>query len=478
MAPDDETIPTRAWLALFVSTLVVFLAVINISSVNVAFPSIREDFGSTDAELSWIIGAYNLVVGSLLLAAGRLSDSLGRRRVYLPGVAIFALGSVLCALAPGTWWLVGARVVQGIGGSITMAAGFAVMLPEFPPTRRSTPIGIAGAAGALGAVVGPVVGSLLIDLISWRGVFWINVPLCLLVLVLGPRYLSESKDPEATGHIDWIGVAFGTVAVASIMFAIVQTETWGLDARVVGLIVFGMALAVALIRRSAVHPEPLIDLSLFRFRSFTSANIGGFFYGLGFTAGALVSSLLLQDVWDLPIRDVGLAFAPSPLLAAAVSPYAGRWADRIGHRWILFTGCMLCAVGYASFIFAFTETAEPWSRYVPLSLFAGVGVGMTVSTWSSAGVSDVSPARFGIAGATFNTLRNGAYGLGVAIVVALIAASGEVTTLVGIERAYGFIAVCYVLSAISVAITFPAGSARDRAAAAAVSPPVGSASRG
>jgi EmrB/QacA subfamily drug resistance transporter len=449
-------------MALFVSTLVVFLAVVNISSVNVAFPSIREDFGSTDAELSWIVGAYNLVVGSLLLAAGRLSDSLGRRRVYLPGVAIVAFGSMLCALAPGTWWLVAARVVQGVGGAITLAAGFAVMLPEFPPTRRSTPIGIAGAAGALGAVVGPVVGSLLIDLVSWRGVFWVNVPLCLLVIALGPRYLSESKDPEATGRIDWLGVAFGTAAVASIMFAIVQTETWGLDIRVVGLIVFGFALAAALIRRSAVHAEPLIDLTLFRFRSFTSANIGGFFYGLGFTAGALVSSLLLQDVWDLSIREVGLAFAPSPLLAAAVSPYAGRWADRIGHRWILFAGCLSCAVGYAGFIFAFTETAEPWSRYVPLSLFAGVGVGMTVSTWSSAGVADVPPARFGIAGATLNTLRNGAYGL-----VALIAGSGDTTTLLGIERAYAFIAVCYVLSAISVVVTFPAGSARDRAAAGA-----------
>ncbi len=469
-ATADETITRRAWAALFVSTLVVFLAVINISSVNVAFPSIREDFGSTDAELSWIIGAYNLVVGSLLLAAGRLADSLGRRRVYLPGVAVFALGSVLCALAPDTWWLVAARVVQGVGGSITMAAGFAVMLPEFPPTRRSTPIGIAGAAGALGAVVGPVVGSLLIDVFSWRGIFWINVPLCLLVLAIGPRYLSESKDPDATGRIDWTGVGIGTVAVASVMFAIVQTEVWGVaDARVVGLIVLGLALGVALIRRSRVHPEPLIDLDLFRFRSFTSANIGATFYGLGFTAGALVSSLMLQDVWDLPVRDVGLAFAPSPLLAAAVSPIAGRWADRIGHRWILTVGCALCAVSYVSYIVVFDETAEPWAQYVPLSLPLGIGVGMTVSTWSSAGVADVPPGRFGIAGATFNTLRNGAYGLGIAVVVALIAAAGDDTTLLGIERAYGFIAVCYVLSAVSVALTFPAGAARDRAEAA-VSP--------
>lgn len=460
----DETIPRRAWMALFVSTLVVFLAVINISSVNVAFPSIREDFGSTDAELSWIIGAYNLVVGSLLLAAGRLSDSLGRRKVYLPGVAVFGVGSVLCALAPGTWWLVAARVVQGVGGSITMAAGFAVMLPEFPPTRRSTPIGIAGAAGALGAVVGPVVGSLLIDAFSWRGTFWINVPLCLLVLAIGPRYLSESKDPAATGRIDWLGVLLGTIGVASVMFGIVQTEVWGVgDARIIALVMLGLGLAVALVRRSRTHPEPLIDVDLFRFRSFTSSNIGGAFYGLGFTAGALVSSLMLQDVWDLPVRDVGLAFAPSPLLAAAISPIAGRWADRIGHRWILAVGCGLCAVTYLGYIVVFDETAEPWRQYVPLSLPLGVGIGMTVSTWSSAGVSDVPPARFGIAGATFNTLRNGAYGLGTAVVVALIAAAGDTTTLVGIERAYGFIAVCYVFAAVSVALTFPAGAARDRA---------------
>ena len=265
--------------------------------------------------------------------------------MYLPGVAIVAFGSMLCALAPGTWWLVAARVVQGVGGAITLAAGFAVMLPEFPPTRRSTPIGIAGAAGALGAVVGPVVGSLLIDLVSWRGVFWVNVPLCLLVIASAslpervegsgghrPDRLARRRIRHCGGCVDHVRHrADGELGA--------RHPSRRPDR-------LRVCLAAALIRRSAVHAEPLIDLTLFRFRSFTSANIGGFFYGLGFTAGALVSSLLLQDVWDLSIRDVGLALAPSPLLAAAVSPYAGRWADRIGHRWILFAGCLSCAVGY------------------------------------------------------------------------------------------------------------------------------------
>jgi EmrB/QacA subfamily drug resistance transporter len=453
-------------MALFVSTLVVFLAVINVTSVNVAFPSIREDLDASDAQLSWVIGAYNLVVAALLMASGRLADSIGRRRVYLPGVAIFAVGSMFCALAPDTGWLIAARVVQGVGGSVTMAAGFAVMLPEFPPTRRSTPIGISGAAGALGAVVGPVVGSLLIDVFSWRGIFWVNVPLSVLALVLGPRYLSESRDPDATGRIDWVGVAFGTVAVGAAMFAITQSDTWGaFDSRMVTLLVGAVALAVLLVKRSRHHPEPLIDLDLFRFRSFTSANIGSTFYGLAFVGGALASSLMLQDVWDLPVRDVGLVFAPSPVLAAVVSSLAGRWADRIGHRWILTGGCLLSALAYVLYLLIFDETAAPWSQYVPISLLLGIGIGMTVSTWSSAGVADVPPARFGVAGATINTLRQAATGLGVALAVSFVESAGDETSLLGIQRAYLFVAVGYVLAAVSVALTFPAGSARDRAQA-------------
>ena len=165
-SPTDDAIPPRAWLALAVSTIVVFLVVIDISAVNVAFPSIREDFEVSNSQLSWVLSAYNITVGALLMLSGRLADSIGRRKVYLPGVAIFGIGSMLCAVAPAAGWLIAARVVQAIGGAITLAAGFAVMLPEFPPSRRGTPIGIAGATGGLGAVVGPVVGSLLIDVWS------------------------------------------------------------------------------------------------------------------------------------------------------------------------------------------------------------------------------------------------------------------------------------------------------------------------
>ena len=292
-----EPIERQAWLALLVTTTSIFFVVINVSSVNVAFPSIRDDFGVTDAQLSWVIGAYNVAVGSLLMFAGRLADSLGRKRVFLPGVAVFGIGSVLAALSPSVGWLIFARVVQAIGGAVILAAGFAVVLPEFPGSRRSTAVGIGGASGALGGVVGPVVGSFIIDVFSWRGIFWLNVPLVLIVLVIAPRLLNESKDPAATGRIDLVGVVVGTTAVAIIMFAIVQTDAWGLrDPRIIGFLILGIALVPLLLWRSRRHPEPLIDLELFRYRSFASTNLGVSFYGLAFVPGFVVNSLLLLSL--------------------------------------------------------------------------------------------------------------------------------------------------------------------------------------
>ncbi len=274
MSPEpDNTISRSAWQALAVAQLATFLAVIDISAVNVAFPSIVDDFDSTRTTVGWIVSGYNVTVGALLLAAGRLADSYGRRRVFIPGVALFMVGSALSGASISVGMLIAARIIQAAGGAVVIASAFAVVLPDFPPARRSTAIGFAGATGALGAVVGPALGSVLIDAFGWRSIFWINIPLCLLVLVLAPRLLRESRDPNATGRIDVVGVIIGTVAVAALMAGIVQSETWGLtDPRVIGLIVVGLALFPTLINRSRTHPEALLNLTLFRYRSFASAN--------------------------------------------------------------------------------------------------------------------------------------------------------------------------------------------------------------
>lgn len=461
--PAEVTVSRQAWLALVVTTLVTFLVVIDISAVNVAFPSIREDFDVSRSQLSWMISGYNIMVGALLMVSGRLADSIGRLKVFLPGVAIFGVGSLLSGLAPSVEFLIAARLLQGLGGAVLSGSSFAVMLPEFPTQKRSTAIGLAGATGSLGAVVGPVIGSILIDLASWRAIFLINVPLCLLAIFLGPRLLNESRDPDATGRIDFVGVPIGTAAVALVMFGIVQSESWGIaDPRVIGFVVVGLMLFPILIRRSRTHPEPLINLDLFKYKSFTSANMSVGFYGLAFTSGFLLNSLVLQDLWDQPIRTVGLALMPSPLIAGVVSPLSGRYADRYGHRWILGIGCLLCAVGYALFLLLLDATPRVWSLYVPASVPVGIGVGLTVATWSSAGLSDIPEAKFGVAAATYNTLRQAAYAVGIAVVVTLISV-GTDAELTGYRWAWTWVLGCYVLSGLVVMATFPSGSSNDRA---------------
>ncbi len=452
-------------MALAVTTLSTFLVVIDISAVNVAFPSIEADLDTNRTTLSWIISGYNIVVGALLLASGRLADSIGRRKVYIPGVGLFMIGSLLCGLAPNVGLLIAARLVQGVGGALVAASGFAVMLPEFPPARRSTAIGFAGATGALGAVVGPALGSVLIDLFDWRSIFFINVPLSLLVLVLAPKYLRESKNPDAAGRIDLLGVAIGTLSVGLVMFGVVQSEAWGLgDWRVWSLIVVGAALLPVLIRRSRGHREPLLDLDLFAFRSFSVTSAGVAFYGFAFTSGALVNSIVLQDLWDQDLSVVGLAFVPGPLLAAIISPLTGSFADRLGHRWLLGAGCLLCALGYLALLVALGSEPTVWSRFVPLSLISGVGIGLTVATWSSAGLADVPPAKFGVAGATVNTIRQAAYALGISVSITLLASGVDEFDLGAYRWAYGWIAACYTVAAMVVLVKFPSGNSQDRAA--------------
>ncbi len=468
---SGEAILRSAWLALTITTLVFFLVVVDVSAVNVAFPSIEDDLGSSRSTLSWIISAYNIVVATGLLPAGRLADSLGRKRMFVPGVAIFLVGSLACGLAPGVGWLIAARVVQAVGGSIISATAIAVVLPEFPFDRRGMVIGIAGATAALGGVAGPALGSILIDAFGWRSIFLINVPACLAILLLAPRLLRESKDPAASGRIDLLGAPLGTVAVALIMFGVVQSEAWGLaDPRSIALVVVGLALLPVLIWRSARHPEPLLDLDLFAIRSFSSTSAGVAVYSLAFTSGFLVNSLLLQDLWDQSITTTGLALVFSPVLAAVGSPIAGSLADRIGHRWILGVGSALCGLANIGYLLALDDEPAVFTRFVPLSLIVGVGIGLSISSWSSAGLADVAPARFGVANATIRTVQQCAFALGVSVVITLLTVGGDRTPLTGFRFAWLWVGGCYLASAVLIVLTFPAGSSRDRAEAAAAGP--------
>ena len=465
--PERELGGRDAWLAVAVATVVFLLVVIDVSAINVAFPSIRDDFDVSEATLGWVISAYNVTLAALLLVAGRYADSFGRKKLFIPGVAIFLLGSALSAVSPSVEFLIAARVVQGIGGAIISATAIAVVLPDFPANKRSTIIGLTGATGALGAVVGPALGAFLTDVWSWRGIFWINVPIGIVVLVLAPRLLRESKNPAATGKIDLVGVPIGTAGIGLLMFAIVRSEEWGVfDPRVLALAAAGAVLLWLLVRRSRTHAEPLLELDLFALRSFSSTNAGLFLYSMAFTSGFLINSLLLQELWGQSLAVVGTSLVLAPLVATFVSPLAGRFANRVGHRWILAIGSALNGFAYLSYTVVLDENPSVWTTFVPISLIVGVGVGATIATWSSAGLSDVNPAQFGTANATVRTTQQVGYALGISVTVAILADVSNAANISDFRWAWIFVGGSYLAAAVMIAATFPSGNSADRIALA------------
>lgn len=464
-----DPITRHAWLALGVATMVSFLVVVDISVVNVAFHTISVDLEASETQLGWIVSGYNIGVAALLLVGGRLADSIGRKKVFLPGVALFMAGSLLCGMAPNASLLIAARVLQAAGGAVLMPASLALVLPEFPLSRRSTAVGFWGATGSLGAAFGPSLGSLLIGLGSWRWIFLINVPICLLVLFLGRRIFHESRNPEASGRIDLLGVPIGTGGVALVMFAIVRSEAWGLtSARTLVVAAIGLALLGWLWRRSAHHPEPLLDLTLFHHRSFASCTGAVALYGLGFTSGFLLNALFLQEFWDLSVGQTALALTPGPLIATITSLQAGRWADRYGHRWLIGLGSLALGVPPLLFLLLLDSEPQVWNLFVPLNLIGGVGTGLSVGSWFSAAISDVGPARFGVANATLRTVMQVFFGVGTSVIIALLAGNDG---LLGFQRGWLWVTVTMTACAIVTVVTFPAGSSSGRAATRAAAGP-------
>ena len=269
------------WPVFAVTVAAAFMVALDLSIVNVAFPSIRRSFPDVStASLSWVLAAYSVVFGALLLGAGRIADRSGRRRIFLLGLLVFTVGSLLCGIAPSAWLLIGGRVVQAIGAALLMPASLALLLTATPPAARAQAVAMWGGISALAVATGPSLGSLLIDAGGWRWAFFVNLPIALAAGLSARRLVPESI---IGGPIpDLVGVAILSAAVASLALAITQGGEWGWSsARIVGLFLLAAVLAPLAIRRSARHKAPAIDLELFKSRTVVLANAATFLYAVG-----------------------------------------------------------------------------------------------------------------------------------------------------------------------------------------------------
>ncbi|MGZ6804902.1 MAG: MFS transporter, partial [Nocardioidaceae bacterium] len=291
--PSTDGVSPQAWRVLGVSAAAVYVVFLDATIVNIAFPAISADFSSVSRSgLSWVLNAYAVVFGALLVTAGRLADERGRKRVFLSGLVVFAVASGLCGVAPSVPLLVAARALQAVGGALLVPASLALLLPEFPLHKRATAVGLWGAVGAVAAATGPSLGALLVQGPGWRWVFYVNLPFCAGALVAGRRVLRESTGTRSGARPDLLGVALVTAVFGLLSLGIVQGEPWGwTSARTLAAFGGAAVLAPVLVVLAGRHPDPALPVALFRVRTFSVAVTGTLLFGTAFFGQILCNVL-------------------------------------------------------------------------------------------------------------------------------------------------------------------------------------------
>jgi EmrB/QacA subfamily drug resistance transporter len=429
----------KRWKVLTITSVGLFMASLDLFIVNIAFPDMARDFsGASLPSLSWVLNAYAIVFAALLVPAGRIADRVGRKRVFVSGLLLFAGASALCALAPSLNVLIAARVLQAAGGAMMLPTTLGLILPAFPVEQRTLAIGIWSAVGGVAAALGPPIGGLLVEL-SWRWIFVVNVPIGIVTAIVAIRALDEIREPD-DGRPDLLGAAELALGIALLTLGIVKGPEWGwADPRALASFAGAAALIVAFVYRSAHHHAPVIELPLLRVRSFALANLAAAVFFAGFGAMLLGGVLLLTELWGFSALKAGLALSPGPLMAATFSVPSGRLGGRIGQRPVAIAGGLTFAAGFAYILATVGSTPEYATTFLPGFMLGGAGVGMTLGTLPAVAAATLPPDRFATGTAVFGMARQLGAAIGVAVLVALLNDSVQGGDLLaGLRRGWWF----------------------------------------
>jgi EmrB/QacA subfamily drug resistance transporter len=455
----------RRVIVFVITALGSFMASLDLSIVNIAFPDIKMSYPeASQASLAWIITAYSIVFGALLVTGGRTGDRLGRKRTFLIGTAVFIAGSFLCGIAPDLPVLVASRVLQGAGAAFLVPSSVGLLIGAYPPARRTQVVSLWGGIAALAVATGPSLGAALVSAGGWRWVFFVNIPVGLAILVVGRRVLVDSERNRSGARPDYLGVILVSGAVAALVAAVSEGGGWGWgDPRIIAAFAAGAILTAAFVYRSGRHPQPVIDLTLFSDRSFAAANAATLVYSAGFFAILLGNILFLTGVWHYSIMRAGLAVTPGPLVVAVVAGPAGKLATRIGFRPVIMAGAACLAGGLTWYVLRVGVVPAYLAEWLPGTLIVGLGIGLSFPVLSAAAVSSLKPERFAIGSAVNQTSRQVGGSLGIAILVLLTSKpAGLAGTLVHFDHVWTFGAITS-LSAGLVATCIPRTPARARA---------------
>jgi EmrB/QacA subfamily drug resistance transporter len=416
--PDDR----RKRLSLLAAIMGSFVVGLDATAVNVALPAIRADLGGGLAGQQWVSNAYLLTLGSLILVGGSLGDVYGERRVFSLGVAGFGVSCVVCALAPSIEVLVAGRALKGVFGALLTPSALAVIVAAFPPAERGGAIGSWTAWAGIATVIGPLVGGYLVDVVSWRLIFALNIPFVLATLVL--VMVAVPARPRGTGHVpvDWLGAALTAFGLAGPVLALIrQPEAgWG-SAQVWGPMMAGVLLLAAFVVRESRTPYPMLPLSLFRRRNFSAGNLETFamYGGLSVTFFLLV--LFLQQVAGYTALKAGLATLPVTIVMFLLSKRAGRLADRYGPRLFMGLGPLVAATGLA-LLLRLDAQVDYVTELLPAMLLFALGLSATVAPLTATVLADADERNAGIASGVNNAIARIAGLLAVAAIGAVVSA--------------------------------------------------------
>jgi EmrB/QacA subfamily drug resistance transporter len=420
---------------------------LDILVVTTTLTTIHLKLGASLGELEWIINAYTLSFAVLLMTASALGDRFGRRRLFIAGLSLFTVMSAACALAPSIGWLIAARAVQGAGSAMIMPHAMALLSAAYPPQKRAKALGIFSGVTGLAILGGPMIGGVVVQGLSWPWIFWLNVPIGLLVIPLARRKIDESRGRPA--RLDAGGVVLVTAAALGLVWGLVRGNTagWG-SAEVLGALAAGVAATAAFVAWERRTPEPMLPLRLFRSRSFAAGNAAGFAMYASIFGAAFFLAQYFQTAWHYGPLGAGLRLAPWTVTLSLVAPVAGALAARVGDRALITAGLSLQAAGFIWIAMVAREHLGYAAIVAPLVL-AGCGVSMAMVAAQNCVMGAVPPADLGKASGTFNTLRQLGGTFGIAILAAVFTSTGSYAS----ARAFGagFVPAAEVAAGLSLA---------------------------
>jgi EmrB/QacA subfamily drug resistance transporter len=415
----------RKWWTLGAVAFGLFMIMLDNTVVFVALSSIQSDLHISQSELEWVVNGYALTFAVLMLTGGKLADMLGRRLIFIVGLTIFTASSLACGLATGAAFLIGARVVQGVGAALMNPATLSIITATFPPRQRGTAIGIWVGVSAMALAIGPLIGGILTEQINWSWIFFINVPVGIAGVIVSRLFIDETRDESKEQRLDLPGLISSAVGLFGLTYALIEGNNYGWGS---GRILASFALAavglVTFVMLEHRQRVPMLDLSLFKNSTFAGANTTMLLVALAMFGVFFFNSLYLGQVLGYSPIQTGATFLPLTVLIVFVAPLAGRFSDKIGSRWLMGAGLVLLSGSLLAFS-TLGVNSTFWD-IVPGLVLGGFGMSLAMTPTTAAAMGSVPVDKAGVGSAVLNSARQVGGSLGIALMGAIVASSVSV----------------------------------------------------